>query len=173
MTAMLAGCCCILIAGCAHDPSRLHGAWRSDAERSMQWNRANAELTEKQDTAFSQIFGHMTVTYGPHGKGLIEMEPYTLFMGTNTHAMPGFTNTAQYKVVGQTESSLVVEMESDFMPDDRSTIHFDGPDVYWLHLNEEKPDTSAREYFRRTGGPNKTPEHISEGRGRPSENAQR
>lgn len=129
----------------------------------MQWNRANAELTAKQDTAFSQMFGHMTVTYLPHGKGLIEMEAYTLVMGTNTHAMSAFTNTAQYKVVEATDTSLVVEITSDFMPDHRSTIHFDAQDVYWLQLNEEKPDTSAREYFRRIGGPNKASENIGAG----------
>ena len=148
--------CCILVAGCTRDDPRLHGSWKSDAERSMAWNLEHADLTPKQESGLAQMFGHMTVTYSPGGAGLVVMEPYALAVGTNTHSMPGFTKTATFKVIGRTDKTTTVKTTSGFMAGHVATVHFDGPDVYWLHLNEDEPETSAREYFRRMERPNQT-----------------
>jgi hypothetical protein len=117
----------------------------------MEWNRAHAQLNEKQDSFFSQMFGHMTVTYLPDRREVITMEPHMLVRGTNTYAMSGFTKAANYQVKRQSADVMVIKVTSDFIPDQLSTctMHFDGPATYWLLLNEEKPETSVREYFRR------------------------
>ena len=122
----------------------------------MAWNRQHAALTAKQESGLSQIFGHMSVTYSPGGDGLIVMEPYTLAVGTNTHTVAGFTNAATFKVISRTQESATVKTTSGFMAGDVATVYFGGPDVYWLILNEDEPDTSAREYFKRIERPNQT-----------------
>ena len=123
-------------------------------KRSMAWNRVYANLTEKQDSGLSQMFGHLIVTYSPGGKGSIVLEPYTLVVGAKTQTMSGFTETATYRVVRRTEDMVVMKTTSGFMSGDVGTIHFDGPDTYWVHLDEVNPGTPAREYFRRIEGPN-------------------
>jgi hypothetical protein len=115
----------------------------------MAWNRAHVHLTEKQDAALGQMFGHMTETYAGNGRGCVVMEPYTMAIGTNKHAMSGFTNASTYRVVSRTADSIVMKTTCGFMSDHVATVHFDGPDAYWLPLNEDEPATSAREYFIR------------------------
>jgi len=127
----------------------------------MEWNRTHAKLTQKQDSELSQMFGHMTVTYFGNGRGQVVMEPYTLTAGTNVHHMSGFTNAATFRVLSTTDDSVTLMTTSGFMSDHVATVHFDGDDAYWLLLNEDDPATSAREYFRRKGGPNKVPEDTA------------
>ena len=139
----------VLASGCTSDDPRLHGTWKSDAELSMTWNRIHANLTDKQDSGLSQMFGHMTDTCAPGGKGIIVMEPYKLIVSTNIQTMSGFTNSYTYKVIKRTKDTVVVKITSGIMNEHVVTAHFEGPDTYWLHLNPDKPEKSAREYFKR------------------------
>jgi hypothetical protein len=140
---------CLLAIGCAHDDPRLLGSWKSDMEQSMAWNRANQKMTAKQDSMLSQMFGHMTVTYHPDGTGLIDLDPYTWTSGTNVFVNQRFTNAITYNVMGSTATGVVVKTTSGFMPEMVETFYFDSADVYYLLLNEEEPEKSLREYFRR------------------------
>jgi hypothetical protein len=149
----------MLIAGCTPDDERLHGSWRSDADGSMEWNRKNCHLTERQDSGLSQRLGHMTVTYNPGGTGSITMEPYTLVVGSNKRVMHGFTNSANFRIASRKDDMVTLKVTqkttSGVLPEYICTVHFDGPDTYWMFLIEDQPETSAREYFKRTNGPNK------------------
>ena len=119
----------------------------------MAWNREHAHLGAKQESMLGQMFGHMTITYASGGKGSVAMEPYALALGTNTHAMHGFTNSADFGIIRRKEDRVVVRTTSGLMSNDVSTIHFEGRDTYWVLLNDDEAATSAREYFRRLTGP--------------------
>jgi hypothetical protein len=141
---------CLLNIGCMHGgDSRLHGTWRSDATRSMTWNREHVELTPEQESFLSQVFGHMTVTYAADGTGFVTMDPYTLEIGDDVNSIPGFAAPMTYKVLRATKDSITIKTMSDFTEDIIATIYFDGNHAYWLYLDEDAPATSGREFYQR------------------------
>ena len=140
--------CVAILSGCATGDARLYGSWKSDAERSIVWNRRNAVMTEQQAQMLSQMFGHMTVEYGPGGKGSIAMEAYTLNDGASLFAAPAFTNAVQYKITGRAGDVLTIESSDELSGTYRESIHFEGTKAYWLRLNETNA-LSVREYFKK------------------------
>ncbi len=128
-------------------PHRLEGTWKSDQEQSVKWNREHATLTEEQMEKVAPLWGHMTTTFLPEGKGTITIESYNLKAGVHNHNVKATTNAFTYLIGPETADAVMVEIKSDWVPNQISTYHFEGADLYWIPLNESKD--APREYFRR------------------------
>ena len=135
----------VIIAGCSSKNTRLYGRWESDKSLSMQWND-NISLSSNDLVAIRQITGHLTVEFSSRGKGILELESYELFDGTNTVRVNGYIESMKYKVVQPTHDAFYLNIKSDshaWFP----CFHFESDSIAWIAGVGDVD--MAREYFRK------------------------
>ena len=111
-----------LVAGCARDDARLQGTWRSNRDataagafqRDPGWTNATPEKLQR----FTNMFGHLTVTYSK---------------GTLTSDNLGEVGSFPYRVLESGSNYVVIHSNAPLDHDREVRIRFvDGDNGYWI-----------------------------------------
>jgi hypothetical protein len=112
----------LILFGCAHDDPRLHGTWHSNRDatvaaafqRDPRWTNAPPEKVER----FSDVFGHMTITYSN---------------GVQTADYKGDVESFRYRVVKRGPDYVVIRSDATMDKGRDIRIRFvDGDTGYWI-----------------------------------------
>lgn len=131
--------------------AELEGTWKSDAELTMAFNRANARLTEKQEKFLAEILGKLTVTY-KNGTVYSSMPLTRVTVSGKPRDFDGFSETAAYRVVAQDQDTIVLQTTEHDGTSKISLLKFEAEDRYWIYLptsSNEWAQLHMREYFVR------------------------
>ncbi len=127
----------VLFWGCHASDSRLIGRWKSNRDLSITTFPHRERLSPEKRAIFDGVFGRLTVTYTRHH---VEID-----MAAMAQEQP-IRERARYRVIGSTANSVTVRFRDvPFEGDSTKTIHFVGPDRYWILVGE----SGGREYFDR------------------------
>jgi hypothetical protein len=126
----------------------LVGRWKSDLDRTMDFNTKNAKLEESQIEALSQIFGKNTLTFTVK-ECIVHSPKLSIRKGNNTIDLDESTDKISYRVVATAPSSVAIWTKESEGLESLSIWHFEGEYV-WTYLGDSPlHGMHLREYFRR------------------------
>jgi len=131
--------------------AELEGTWKSDADLTMAFNRANARLTEKQEKFLSEILGKLTVTY-KNGTVYSSMPSTRVTVSGEPRDLDGFSETAAYKIMAQDQDTIVLRITEHDGTCKISLLKFETEDRFWIYLptsSNQWAQLHMREYFVR------------------------
>lgn len=143
----------LLFADCALACERdLSGVWKSDADASMSFNRANAKLQSKTDAFLAALLGHLTLTFAGHE--LHEVMPdIEVPVAGQSKPFSGSDKRKPYKILFCSASMIVWSAKRSFAEgEEATTFNFVDADTFWVYAGSTEPglpDLHTREYFRR------------------------
>ncbi len=138
----------IIDSGCAITDSRLSGTWRSDLELTRKFNEEHVILTDKQKKFFSQLFGHMEITYLSPGKCEVFMPKNKIDNGSNIFEIDGFREIGEYKIIYKNENVIVFLEEDSSSGEQIRTLYFIDNSTYWVYIGDSQLyNAHLREYF--------------------------
>ena len=129
--------------------ARLIGTWKSNKELTMNFNQKHAKLTKNQTDFLNQLTGLMTIEFTENGISKTSMPDYTMKMKGKETKVDSYTDSKQQKILGFTDSSIVVESNDEILGKQIGTINFVDDNTYWVYLSNNMFDIHAREYFTR------------------------
>ncbi|WP_193212843.1 hypothetical protein [Luteolibacter marinus] len=145
--------CLVQVARADDKPSALHGSWRSDGEATRAYLDEHAKLDEFQRKMIGLMFGRATVTFKPDGSGSLRMDPMKVPTKEGAElALAESTTGFTYRILGETESQIVIESRFDNAALDAqpfAVLKFDGKDRYSVALSDGIAEINGREFFTR------------------------
>lgn len=140
----------IIVSGCvAVTDSRLSGKWRSNLELTTKYNEEHAILTQKQKKVFSQLFGHMEITYSSPNKCGVFMPKLKIGSESKAFELDEIKETGEYKILYKDEKVIVILDNGHISGESKTqTLHFVDETTYWVYVADSKfIDLHIREYF--------------------------
>ena len=130
------------------------GRWKSDAERTMNFNSAHAKLSEKKHHFLSQILGHLTVTFTENEVHLEMPSLEVTAANGKRNIFVGFKETNPYQVLGYSSKSIAILSPQPVTggPKVITVYNFENSNIMWIYLagaDKDFPDEHLREYFVR------------------------
>ncbi len=123
---------------CQSSGFSLVGAWRSNKELSIQTIHYEVPIADELKKQLEDVFGQLQLTYTDS-----EITAFAPHLGDNGSEWHFKT---KYKIVAEDEESLaIVSMNPLTNKEEISHIHFDGPDRYWIYIE----DKGWKEFFDR------------------------
>lgn len=132
----------------------LHGTWKSDKERTIEYNRPiwekawkdyfDEEITPERKQRVYDIFGKQEQTYNPDGTGFV-----------HTYIFEEKKEKARYKIIRAGKNFFVVAGWLDgekFDEENYNVIFFENPNSFYVKIETNArlfQDKNSREYFRR------------------------
>ena len=108
---------------------RLIGVWRSDFSRTKKEIEARRDISPKRRRALLGLIGRLTLRY----------------TRTRCHAtLDDHTESLPYRVLARSTDEVVLATPTSFTGE-FELIHFEGKNLYWIHVSM----AGFREYFRR------------------------
>jgi hypothetical protein len=131
----------------------LVGRWKSDGERSMQFNSERAKLEDKTARFLSQLMGRMSVTFTKTNVTYEMTDWEYQAEGGERRTVKGFRNTFSYRQLGRTPKSVAVRSRDPVTAEESIIVfHFVDANVFWVYTGrtaESLPTEHLREYFVR------------------------
>lgn len=131
----------------------LVGQWKSDAVRTIQFNKERARLDDKKFEFLSQLMGKMTVTFTEDLVAYDMPDGNMRFGGGQTHWFQGFKETHPYSQIGHTRNTVAVRSTTPVSGNDSITVYnFEDANTMWVYLGGADngfPEEHLREYFIR------------------------
>jgi len=106
-----------LLVGCRTYDARLHGTWKSDADRSVARLAARHDLPEDKQDAWKQIFGQLVITFDKN---------------SYTTELRGVTETIPYRVLGKDSHTTAIQFCSKHLDENNITIIRYEDDGCWI-----------------------------------------
>ncbi|MGL4282866.1 MAG: hypothetical protein ACRCSI_04295 [Eubacterium aggregans] len=154
MNALFTRTCCffltILPLCSMAEQNLLIGTWQSDHEKTMDFIRNNAKITDKQYEFSNQIFGKMKMIFTEDQ--ICFWMPDWQFDGK---AMKGWQDTEwqTYTLVGVNEDTAIISAYDPLKEKPGFILYsFEGPDTMWMYTGHNVT-LHAREYFKRIPTP--------------------
>jgi hypothetical protein len=140
----------VIISGCGVTDYRLSGKWRSNLGLTTEYNEKHAQLTEKQKSVFSQIFGRTELTYLSPGKFEVFRPGNTIITGGKEIETIDSKKVMGYKVIFSNKDVVVISYDDPIFGETVRTLNFVDEDTYWIYGGDKGFfDLHIREYFTR------------------------
>lgn len=123
------------------DP-RLTGTWKSDAEKSMEYNLKHLILTESQIAYFKSIFGHKTLKLAA-GTVHEHTPEHLVKLKDKEIKQPESTSESLFTFLGSDSKSVAIKTSDSSGQGGIMLLHFEG-DFFWTYAGD-----SLREYFKK------------------------
>jgi hypothetical protein len=143
----------LLFSSAANAQPDIVGRWKSDAERTMQYNTAHALLADKKLKFLSQLMGRLNLTIS--GKTVnSDLASFEIELSSGEkRTFVGSNETLPYRLLGRSQNSVaILSPQISGGPDAITVFNFDGADVMWVYAggaDKPFPDEHFREYFVR------------------------
>jgi hypothetical protein len=138
------------ISGCGVTDYRLSGKWRSNLGLTTEYNEKHAQLTEKQKSVFSQIFGRTELTYLSPGKFEVFRPSSTIITGGKEIESNDSKKVMGYRVIFSNKDVVVISYDDPLFGETVRTLNFVDEDTYWIYGGDMGFfDLHIREYFTR------------------------
>ena len=132
----------------------LVGQWKSDAVRTIQFNKERARLDDKKLAFLSQLMGKMTVTFTEDSIAYDMPDENMRFGDGQARRFQGFKETHPYSQIGHTRNTVAVRSVTPVSGKDVITVYnFEDANTMWVYVGGADtglPDEHLREYFVRT-----------------------
>lgn len=131
---------------------RLLGKWRSDAKKTMQFNREHARLEAGQIDALEQIFGKLTLEI-TKTHFYAELPAQSITRNGETIELDATRQTVPYTVIGRTSEAVATKTtyQDPDQLDELAIWHFEG-DSMWTYVGDSPFGwLHVREYFTKEG----------------------
>ena len=129
---------------------KLLGTWVSDREKTTEFNKKHSILKPKQMEFLSKGSGHLVLEYKKGNMVREYMPKYSYILGgKEIKNDEEWEETKPYKILGYTESSIIIESENQIFGKMIFTIQFEDDNTYWIYLSGNMFNLHAREYFKK------------------------
>jgi hypothetical protein len=148
----LAGILVFLNLGALAQPV-LVGHWKSDADRTMRFNKERARLDDKKVAFLSQLMGKMTITFTEDSIAY-DMPDVNMRLGDGqVQRFQGSKETHPYSRLGHTRNTVAVRSKAPVVGNEAITVYnFEDANTMWVYVGSADmglPDEHLREYFVR------------------------
>jgi len=131
----------------------LVGQWKSDADRTMRFNKERAQLGDKKAAFLSQLMGRMTLTFTEKAIAY-DMPDLNMRLGDGqVQRLQGFKETHPYRRLGHTRNTVAVRSWAPVVGNEAITVYnFEDANTMWVYVGGADtglPDEHLREYFVR------------------------
>jgi len=131
----------------------LVGQWKSDADRTMRFNKERARLDDKKVAFLSQLMGKMTITFTEDSIAYDMPDVNMRLGGGQVQRVQGFKETHPYNRLGHTGSTVAVRSKAAVVGNEAITVYnFEDANTMWVYVGGADmglPDEHLREYFVR------------------------
>lgn len=131
----------------------LVGKWKSDADRTIRFNKERARLDDKKLAFLSELMGKMTVTFTADSIAYDMPDGNMRSIGGQMRPFQGFKETHPYSQIGHTRNTVAVRSTAPVTGGEAITIYnFEDANTMWVYVGGADsgfPDEHLREYFVR------------------------
>ena len=129
---------------------KLLGTWVSDREKTIEFNKKYSILKPIQMEFLSKISGLLTIEYQKGNLSKEHMPKYSYTLnGKEIKNDEEWEETKKYKILGYTESSIIIESVNQIFGKMIYTLQFEDENTYWIYLSNDISTLHAREYFKK------------------------
>jgi hypothetical protein len=131
----------------------LVGQWKSDADRTMRFNKERARLDDKKVAFLSQLMGRMTITFTEDSIAYDMPDTDMHLGGGKVQRFEGSRETHLYSTLGHTRNTVAVRSKAPVVGNEAITVYnFEDANTMWVYVGGADmglPDEHLREYFVR------------------------
>jgi len=131
----------------------LIGVWRYDHDGTMAWMKRHAQMKKEEEAMLNALAGHLTLTFTKNSV-LVDRTAYEVTVDDNVKHIEAKQHTDPYTVMSASPQVVSMTMQAqDTFSDFTVDFHFDGRDVMWISVADQKltgvDDANARIYYKR------------------------
>ena len=122
--------------------SRLTGTWKSDAQKSMDYNIKHVVMTKSQRDNYESIFGHLTIEIA-NGTVREHMPEHLVKLKQKEVKQPPSTTEKELTILESDNNSVAIMTKDSSGHGGLMLLHYEDG-YYWTYIGD-----SLREYFKK------------------------